>query len=295
MRRLRALRGLVLALAALCVGFRPVPKESAKALGVTRGKSFSSGLVFVNGKCILPPYVVERWGTGLRVNGVPVSGQVIDWDDFLKTQSGVKSVVVTSAPPEQAVQPAVEPAKVPVDESPAAVAAASADSLDDLFDDNPKSAPETKPAPEKPAVPAPLAETAKPKVHTVCELSGDFEPNDESKALVQRINASRTEIDRLLRSGGFACFGDGYSMVAGDKRSLMKLLETLPGLQESAADLAEFRAGVQRAGLVFLNEVLCADLYRNRADSRKLKTRYKRLNLNQKWDKVVERTADPLF
>ena len=35
--------------------FQPVPTESAKALGVTRGKPFSAGLVFVNGKYIEPP------------------------------------------------------------------------------------------------------------------------------------------------------------------------------------------------------------------------------------------------
>ena len=55
-----------------------IPVASAKALGVTRGKAFRSGLVFINGKYRAPPYVVSRWGTGLRINDKPVTGQVID-------------------------------------------------------------------------------------------------------------------------------------------------------------------------------------------------------------------------
>ena len=74
-----------------------VPMDSAKALGVTKGKAFRSGLVFINGKYLPPPYVVSRWGTGLRINNKPVTGQIINWTEFLKTQSGVK-VSKTEAP-----------------------------------------------------------------------------------------------------------------------------------------------------------------------------------------------------
>ena len=108
--------------------FQPIPKEGAKALGVTRGKPFSAGVVFINGKYIEPPYVVERWGTGIRINKEPVTGQVIDWNEFLKTQEGVKvekrTETVPAAPVVQQAAPAVED----VDSS----------SLDDLFDDDPK-------------------------------------------------------------------------------------------------------------------------------------------------------------
>ena len=60
-----------------------IPKASGKALGVTRGRQFDAGLVFINGKFIEPPYVVERWGVGISINGTPAVPQVIDWTEFL--------------------------------------------------------------------------------------------------------------------------------------------------------------------------------------------------------------------
>ena len=51
---------MVAALATAASAMHEIPKASAKALGVTRGKSFSSGVVFIEGKYIPPPYVVER-------------------------------------------------------------------------------------------------------------------------------------------------------------------------------------------------------------------------------------------
>ena len=80
------------------LAFEPIPKASARALGVTRGKSFSSGAVFVNGKFLAPPYVVERWGTGIRINQTPVTDQVVEWTEFLKTQRGFKMTKTEVAP-----------------------------------------------------------------------------------------------------------------------------------------------------------------------------------------------------
>ena len=267
--------------------FQPVPKESAKALKVTKGKPFAAGAVFINGKYIEPPYVVERWGTGIRINQIPVTGQVIDWNEFLKTQPDVKiekkAVVPESAP----VQPTPAPAK-PVAEPPAS---SEMSSLDDLFDDDPKPA---KPTPA-PATPVVSAEPKPPRPATAYVLSGEFKPNEDSKALLKRINATRTEIDRTLRSGGFICFGDSYSRVQGDRRTLMELLEKLPELQQRSPDEQAFCDGLREAKLVYLNEVLSWELFRNRMDYRKLKDRREKLKADRKWDQILEEVSNPLF
>ena len=290
---------LALAAASEALAFRPVPRDSAKALGVTRGKAFSSGVVFVNGKYLAPPYVIERWGTGIRINNVPVSGQIVDWNEFLKTQSGVRAVPVESAAeeakPAAEAKPADETKPAPSKAEPVKV---SAQSLDDLFDEDPEPEKENKPETAKAETPASApasAEAPKRATRMTYVLTGDFIPNDASKDLLGRINASRTRIDRLLRSGGFACFGDGYSAVMGDSRSLLKMLEALPSLMQDSDGEEAFCAGVRRAGLVFLDDALCKDLYRNRQDGPKLKRRCERLQMNQKWDKVMERASDPLF
>ena len=265
--------------------FQPIPKESAKALGVTRGKKFSSGVVFINGKYIEPPYVVERWGTGIRINSIPVTGPLIDWTEFLKTQPGVK---VEKKEPESEPAPVTTPAPA----QPAASVSDEASSLDDLFDDDPKP---VKPvtAPKAVAAASAAPKPAKPAVTYV--LSGKFSHNDDSRALLKRINANRTEIDRALRSGGFICFGNSYSMVQGDRRTLMELLETLPELQQRATDVQSFCVGLRDAKLVYLNEVLRWDLFRNRLDYRKLKERREKLKSDEKWDKILDDVSDPIL
>jgi hypothetical protein len=74
--------------------FPKVSPDAVKVLKISRGKAFNSGAVFVDGKFIPPPYVVERYGTYLRINRIQVTSQVIAWDEFLKTQSGVEKITV---------------------------------------------------------------------------------------------------------------------------------------------------------------------------------------------------------
>ena len=259
--------------------FAPVPAESEKALGGTRGGVITSGAVFINGKFVEAPYVVERRGTGIRVNGMPVTGQVVSWNAFLKTQSGVKKATERTPPPPPAAKPP-EPAVEDVDAS----------SLDDLFDDDPK--PVRKKPSAKPAwQPKPAA--SRPKVSY--ELEGDFVANDTTRMLVKRINALRTEFDRTLRSGGFIFFGDGYSRVSGDARTLQTMLKALPELLQKSSDLESFRRGVRDADLVYLNEILCEELYGHREDYRKLRSLRMKLRREQQWKQVLEDAATPLF
>lgn len=275
--------GLFLSLAAATAfAFQPIPKESAKALGMTRGKPFVAGVVFINGKFIDPPYTVERWGTGIRINQTPVTGQVVDWSEFLKTQDGVKveKKTVESGAASVAVE-AVAPALKD-----------SADALDALFDDDPE------PAVSKPVRstrPTTVARPAAPRTEVSYSMEGSFVPNEASRALLKRINDARTEIDRFLRTGGFICFGNNYSRVTGDKRTLVKMMAALPDLLQKSTTVEEFSAGVRSAGLVYLNEVLCEDLFRNRADYPKLRRRNARIQSAGKWDRIVQEVADPLF
>lgn len=276
--------------------FQPIPRESAKALGVTRAKAFSAGMVFVNGKYVEPPYRVERWGTGIRINTIPVTGQIIDWNEFLKTQPDVK-VEKSGAAEEDASVPSAVPAVPAAPRVPAPSVAAETSSLDDLFDDLPpatKAKPTASPAAaSSPAAPTVRKPAAKPSVTYV--LSGEFEANDASKALVGRINSTRTDIDKILRSGGFIFFGDRYSWVTGDKRTLMTMLETLPELQQQSQDLDTFKSGARAAKLIYLNESLCEDLFSNRLDYLKIKRRRESMLADEKLRKFLGESSDSVF
>lgn len=276
---------LVAAMSAAVVSqaFEQIPWASAKALGVTRGKRFSSGLVFINGKYVDPPYIVERWGTGIRINSVPVTGQVIDWVDFLKTQDSSKlsKTVQEAAAPAQASAP-----------PPPAETKSDADALDDLFDDNPAPAKSTwspSAAPRRKAAPP------KPKSTAKYELVGDFVKNDASTALVKRINEQRTEIDGILRRGGFIFFGDGYSRVAGDARTAESMLAVLPELMQRSEDVNSFRAGIRSNGMVYINEILSGQLFNSRIDYRRLQDRRQKLKTDREWSNLLNDVNKPLL
>ena len=271
-------------MATAVMAFQPIPKASARALGVTRGKLFSKALVFINGKYLPPPYVVERWGTGIRINSTPVTGQIVDWNEFLKTQPGVKTV--TTEPESVAVSESAEPeaeAEATSETQPVEAAAADVNSLDDLFEDDSdendvKKKPAVARSTPKPKVvhkPAP-----KPRATVSYVLEGDFVPNEETKALVKRINQTRTDVGRTLRSGGFLCFGDKYPNLSGDSRLLKKLLSKLPELQQQATDEADFVSSAYAANIVYLNETLLRELYKNRIDYLQLKRLRAKLNDN---------------
>ena len=274
---------VVAMMATALMAFQPIPKASARALGVTRGKLFSKGLVFINGKYLPPPYVVERWGTGIRINSTPVTGQIVDWNEFLKTQPGVKTV--TTEPESVAVSESAEPEAEAeaTSETQPVEAAADVNSLDDLFEDDSdendvKKKPAAARSTPKPKVvhkPAP-----KPRATVSYVLEGDFVPNEETKALVKRINQMRTDVDRTLRSGGFLCFGDKYPNLSGDSRLLKKLLSKLPELQQQATDEAAFVSSAYAANIVYLNETLLRELYKNRIDYLQLKRLRAKLNDN---------------
>ena len=275
---------VVAMMATAVMAFQPIPKASARALGVTRGKLFSKGLVFINGKYLPPPYVVERWGTGIRINSTPVTGQIVDWNEFLKTQPGVKTV--TTEPESAAVSESAESeaeAEATSETQPVEAAAADVNSLDDLFEDDSdendvKKKPAAARSTPKPKVvhkPAP-----KPRATVSYVLEGDFVPNEETKALVKRINQTRTDVDRTLRSGGFLCFGDKYPNLSGDSRLLKKLLSKLPELQQQATDEADFVSSAYAANIVYLNETLLRELYKNRIDYLQLKRLRAKLNDN---------------
>lgn len=279
------MRKILLVLCALATSVAmaiEIPKASAKALGVTKGKSFSSGLVFVNGKYIEPPYVVERWGVGIRINGTPVIGQVIDWTEFIKTQPGAKVTKSESAAAEVPEEPEEE------EEEEEEIDDLDDDldsSLDDLFDDDPKPAKKASPkkAPKKKA----KKKAPKPTTTVSYTLEGDFVANDASKAMVTRINKLRTDLNSTLLKGGILIFGDRYSRVAADSHSAEQVLNALPDLQKKSSSAAELAAGARAAGLVYLSSSVCADLFANKVDYLKLQRRRAKWQEDQKVKKLL--------
>lgn len=280
-------------MAAGAFAFQPVPDASVKSLKITRGKSFSKGLVFVNGKVLLPPYVVERRGTGIRINEQAVTGEVVAWDDFLKTQPNVKAEkkdveVVTSklvvVRPEEPEEPAESEEEV---------------DLDDLFDDEADAGDgegeKKDEKPEKPQSSVVRQEVRSTKTIVSYSIDGDFVPNDASKALLARVNAKRTEIDKNLRMGGFVFFGNRYDPFVGNERMLQDMVKVLPDLMKTAANEKDFVVKAQATGLSYLGGKILRDLYRNRVDYPKLQKYRRRTAAGAELDPALKDLAKPFF
>ena len=315
------LTGAVIFAVACANAFSPIPKESAKALGATKGKYIRTGLVFVNGKFLRPPYIVERWGTGIRINKTPVTGQVVAWSDFLKTQD--PSVVTATAsaegelppsddaeagglPPPPTDEPPVETAPEPPP-APAGVTADSSSSddvlsLDDLFDSDASDddvAQKSAPKPEAASAPKPMPKAGTEKsrqkaASPVLKLTGKFVKNDASKALVKKVNATRTEIDRQLRNGGLLCFGDHYARIVGGAQAAADVLKFLPEAQMKATSAEDLQRRLRAARLDYLHELIVRDFFENRIDYRRLQDHRKKLREDKEMDEMLE-LPKPLF
>lgn len=263
------------AFSALC--FEAIPKASAKNLGATGGKEIKTGLVFINGKFIPGPYKVQRWGTGIRINGQFVTGQVVSWNDFVKTQPGAEKVETLIGGDSSASEDSGDDLMDDGDSMDDLWADDDDMGLDDLFDDEPK------PAKKASAKKAPAKKKAKKPTKKVSyKLKGEFAHNDQTKALLNKINSARSDIDRQLRLGGMICFGDKYSRVTMDKGPAMKLLENLPELQQSSSSADELMAGIRQLRMDFISRDLCREFYQNRSDYHQLQQLRKKIKSDAK-------------
>ncbi len=255
------------------------PTAALKTLKATVGRQFSSGYVFINGKYLPPPYKVERWGTAIRINGVQVTAEVIPWEEFIKTQKGVK--VTKSETPVAEAEPApVQEESVEEDE----FEDDSESTLDDLFDDDP--APRKKTAKKRKVSYQP--KPRKPEVTVSYSFDGEFVHNEKTLGYLERINKQRTTIDSRLRAGGYCCFGSRYRMATGDSKAADILMQKLPDLMKRHSNREAFVSAMFAAGFNYLPQSLIADLFRNRIDYVALERRYKDEAEKKKWSKLLD-------
>ena len=298
--RLAVLLAAALMAGAAMAEFPAPAKAAVKSLKITKGKPFSSGLVFVDGKFIAPPYTVERYGTVIRINGVQVTREVVAWNEFLKTQDGVKAITAEEPPAPAAAEeesPAEEPAPATdeddedIDNDDDDIAAEEEDDdfddfLDELagdfdaLDGKPKKSSAKKTVAKKTEKSAKsVAKKAKPvakkpakpkKPQVTYELAGEFAANDTTKEYVDKINARRTEIDAALRGGGYFFFDDDKKAISGESGIAEMILAKLPEIQKGNSNFDDFMNAARSAGLVFLPDAVLRDLFRNRVDYVKL-------------------------
>jgi len=88
--------------------------------------------------------------------------------------------------------------------------------------------------------------------------------NDASKALVEKINRYRTDVNARLAKGGFIFFGTNYSRVSGEARETKRLLETLPGLMRNCTSGKQMFSELRRNNFFYLTEPIANDLFRNK-------------------------------
>jgi hypothetical protein len=272
--------------------FPKVSADAVKVLKISRGKAFNSGAVFVDGKFIPPPYVVERYGTYLRINRIQVTSQVIAWDEFLKTQSGVEKITVDPGTLTAKEEPLIE--EEPIKDEPeeeeddVEVDISSDDDLDDLFDDGdnlPKK--KTKTVKKKQSYKRTVKTPPPPVAKVEYRLSGDFVMNEKSSQYLKKINEYRTRIDAHLRSGGYIFFSSKDQIYTGEYKTMVDLVGVLPNVMKNAASEDDFINKARANGIRYLPESVLALLYKNRLDCFQISSWHKRIQEEKEWKKVL--------
>lgn len=288
---------LAAATAAVAVSssFAPADSASAKELKRTVGKPFESGYVFIDGRYLPPPYTVERYGTVIRINNVQVTGEIVPWEHFLKTQEGVEvSKSSAGGEPEPAAaatpaddlftdEPSAEPEPEPEPELEEEDFDDEGSSLDDLFEDNPEPKPKKEAPKKKKPKTVRKPKVRRPAVTVSYTLKGPFRHNDKTKGYVDKINRERTRIERVLRMGGYFCFGSRYGAVSGDERQCRLLIGKLPEIMRDNPDAAAFNAAMRKAGFTYYPPALIRDLARNRFGYLELMKRRKAEKEAKQW------------
>ncbi len=264
------------------------PAAALKELKATVGRPFSAGYVFVNGRYIPPPYKVERQGTVIRINGIQVTRELIPWNEFIKTQAGVKAekTVIpgdpTPAPAAAPEPPPEEPAEEETEEATGDIAS----NLDDLFNDNPT--PKKKTTTKKRVVRRPVAPRPKqPTVITTYSFDGEFVHNEKTRLYLEKINNARTRIDKTLRMGGYFCFGSGYSTISGNASVAQSFIDRIPPLMQRYNSYDAFASAVASSGFGFLPAQLVQDLFRNRIGYRMIEERKKAEKEKRQWSSLL--------
>ena len=249
MKTVIALMGaLVLAASAARPEFEEVPAGANKALKAVKGKPIRTGMVFVNGHYVKPPYVLMRSGTALFAHSrTPITGQVVPWKAFLATQGGA------SAPkPAAPAQPR------------------TAQNVDDLFADTP-------PPASKPAAPA----------ATDVAEDVDFIPNARSDRLLEQINRQRSFFDRRLRDGYVIFFGSRYAPVSVEPRSGRALMAILPEAIRDSSDGADLYGRMRAKGFPYMTRELCDELVENRVDYSRIVERRNEIEREDEVNKLL--------
>ena len=271
---------------------RPVP-ASLKALKASVGRPFDKGWVFIDGKFVLPPYKVERYGTVLRINGFQISNDVISWQEFIKTQAG--AVATKTEAPAGGDAPAAGGGEDDLWGDSGSSSDDEADdddddddsssALDDLFDDDPKPKKKEKKAKKKKS--SFKARPKKPVATVTYSFDGEFVPNEKSNALLARIDKARERIDARLRSGGIVAVSARYASVSIDGGAVATdAMAKLPELMRRAETPEDLYQSVRNSGLVFFSAKFCADLFRYKTDYLAIQARAKKMKDAARWDNL---------
>ena len=80
-------------------------------------------------------------------------------------------------------------------------------------------------------------------------------------------------IEKRLREGWILCFGAKYPRAEGDSAAARQVLSQLWRVEKESSSIDGFVSAAQSAGLGFLPIGVLRDLFRNRLDYPKLKSR----------------------
>ena len=248
--------------------FNPPPQESVDILKIKKLPPIRTGLVFINGKYVAPPYILERKGTVIYINSMQATQEIVPWDNFLKLQTGYR---IEKVMPEG--KKVIVEEKVPIEIEEEVEVEVAEENFDDLFgDETPAAGGKTQKVKRKvkrieyrvQKVEKTIASN-EPPVDKVC-FDGPFRYNFRVKSLLAKIDRELQTVEKHLRRGWVFCFGDSYPRSEGDHIAARQVLDTLWVIGKRNSVKESFISDAQSSGIGFLPRYVLEDLYRNRLD-----------------------------
>lgn len=250
--------------------FEKIPAASVVNLKITSPKRpVRTGYVFVNGEYIPPPYRVIRYGTGIKINGKQVTGEVVPWKNFTTAFNAQPKADDREKPAKKRVRRKKE-----------------VNSLDDLFDDSPSTADSSSDSDDDSSEESDSGET-----DDASEEAGEYVKDARTKALLKGINNYRNKIHRQLLDGGVCFFGVEYSQIHIPSRLAPAILDLMPDSIRDARNPNELHQIFRSKGYPFINVNLCADLLNNAADTTKIAQRRRKERANEDARNVINKAV----
>lgn len=233
-----------------------VTNQAISEWGDTVGVPQLTGMVFIEGRYLPPPYTVTRRGNAILINRIQVVYAFFDVDQTMPKNlpEAGGTPAITLGDNDVAETQSIKPPSVI---TPEAQATKRVTSIADLFSDD---KPQEALAPISPSMGASQEAPSVPEQQPMTP-SQIREMKSESLARLEHL---RSRYEMGLSQGEVFFFSQRHNHVNGTQGTARQLIGVLPEALRYAQSPLDLQTRLQQGGIYFLDLTICAAIFENR-------------------------------